>query len=250
MGPDEELSDEAPELADEAGGAPEAVEESGVEFAAGADVAMAGEAPDTDDYAMDESALKADLSNELADGAGDSASYGFESARETARFTSPADSDPDLAEASGVADDSDKYRILPGTDDGPAPSFAEESANAVDQDAAYDPEPAAEDESAYASHFDGVDSDESAATETDSGEAPAVADEAPAQLEPEPEPEPVRRAPPSRAPAASKPAPAPTPAPEPAAAGGPDDRPGQVRRSAIEEMFARAAELKNKKKKS
>ncbi len=244
MGPDEELSDEAPELADEAGGAPEAVEESGVEFAAeGADVAMAGEAPDTDEYAMDESAPKADLSNELADDAGDSASYGFEAARETARFTSPADSDPDLAEASGVADDSDKYRIIPGTDDGPAPSFAEESANAVDQDAAYDPEPATEEESAYASHFDGVDSDESSATETDPGEAPAVADEAPAQLEPEPEP--VRRAPPPKA----KPAPAPEPAPEPAATGNPDDRPGQVRRSAIDEMFARAAELKNKKKK-
>lgn len=248
MGPDEELSDEAPELADEAAGAPEAVEESGVEFAAeGADVAMAGEAPDTDDYAMDESAPKADLSNELADDAGDSASYGFEAARETARFEAPADSDPDLAEASGVADDSDKYRILPGTDDGPAPSFAEESANAVDQDAAYDPEPAAaEEESAYASHFDGVDSGEATTPEADSGEAPAVADEAPPQLEPEPEPEPepVRRAPPP-----SKAAAKPAPAPEPAAAGGADDRPGQVRRSAIDEMFARAAELKNKKKK-
>jgi hypothetical protein len=248
VGPDEELSDEAPELADEASGAPEAVEESGVEFAAGADVAMAGEAPDTDEYAMDESAPKADLSNELADDAGDSASYGFEAARETARFEGANDSDPDLAEASGVADDSDKYRIMPGTDDGPAPSFAEESANAVDQDAAYDPEPAAEEESAYASHFDGVDSDETsapeAAPEADSGEAPAVADEAPPQLEPEPEP--VRRAAPPSKPAAK---PAPAPAPEPAAAGGVDDRPGQVRRSAIDEMFARAAELKNKKKK-
>ncbi len=244
MGPDEELSDEAPELADEAGGAPDAVEESGVEFAAGADVAMAGEAPDVDEFAMDESAPKADLSNELADDAGDSASYGFEAARETARFTSPADSDPDLAEASGVADDSDKYRIIPGTDDGPAPSFAEEVAGAVDQDAAYDPEPAADsapDESAYASHFDGVDSGEDAASETDVAEAPAVADEAPA--EPEPEPEPVR---PARAAAPSRPAPAPAAEPAP---GNPDDRPGQVRRSAIDEMFARAAELKNKKKK-
>jgi hypothetical protein len=241
--PEDELADEVP-LRDENDSAegdadppPANPSDSGVDFAVG------GEAPDDDPQYADYDGPTEDLSGELADDAGQEASYGYDTAAETARFAEARAELSDLTDKAAVPDDSDQYRLSESDHGEGAVPFAEEAATTGSDDATYEPAAVADpdDSSGYSSHHPDLHSDIGAVPV----EEPASADDemGPAgRFTPveEPAPEPVR-------PAAKQPSAPPkrAPAPEPVVDNSP--KPGQVRKSAIDEMFARAAELKKHK---
>jgi hypothetical protein len=264
--PDDELSDEVP-VSDEAYEGDDAGSEA-VEYASdGSDVPIADGAPDDSDpyQYQDYQGPQEDLSQQLADDAGERASYGFDAASETARFSQR----PDLAGLKDAAsasdsDDSDKYKMSDSSV-GEAPAFAE-AAPPAGEEPSYEPPAEAltdesdpglashvpEDESGYTGEApsyaeEGAEEAQAGFTVEDDdagghvafGDAPATEEEAPvAEAEPEPEPAPPKATGKRAAPPPVPAAPAPT---------GDDNRPGQVRKSAIDEMFARAAELKRRK---
>ncbi|MCW8137655.1 MAG: hypothetical protein KIT58_01995 [Planctomycetota bacterium] len=309
MPPEDELSDEVP-LRDENEGGP-SPSDSSVDFAAddGAEVPAMGEAPETDPYAFqDYDGPTEDLSGELADDAGAEASYGYDTASETARFDRP-DIDPSLlAESAGTPDESGQYKLSPSDSSVDQGGFVEEAAVAGSSDEVYEPPVSPPDEAdAYASHHPDVAEDAEtghvsfgahAAAEVDDGytgaeaddgytgaeadagytgaeadagytgytaeddgytgaEVGAEVDEAPAAQGFSVEEDPpaaqgftVEEEAPAPAPAATRSPPPPTPpARQPTAAEKASDevRPGQVRKSAIDEMFARAAQIKREK---
>jgi hypothetical protein len=229
--PEDELADEVPLREDEYEASPEAApgpNDSGVDFAPEGD---AGAEAQDDEYR----GPVEDLSGELQEDAGDQASYGYDSASETARFDRP-DIDPNLlTDSSGAPDESDKYRLSQSDPAVAEPtSFAEEAATAPSDEATYEaPTSDAGDDDTYSSHHPDLDkasSDEMGpATEEEPAAAFTVEEE-------EPAPPPVR---PSSTASAKKPAAAAAPSNEP--------KPGQVRKSAIDEMFQRAADLKRRK---
>ncbi len=110
MGPEDELSDQAPETSDGAEVVPAGPSDSGLDFAPEG----AGDAPD--EYTPDESVPKVDLSGELAEDAGERASYGFEAASEVPAEGGQLAPDELTSMASTGADDSDRFRIpeVPG----------------------------------------------------------------------------------------------------------------------------------------
>ncbi|MBX3467540.1 MAG: hypothetical protein KF878_11680 [Planctomycetes bacterium] len=319
MPPEDELSDEVP-LRDENEGEP-SPSDSSVDFAAddGAEVPSMGEAPDVDPYAFqDYDGPTEDLSGELADDAGAEASYGYDTASETARFDRP-DIDPSLlAESAGTPDESGQYKISPSDSSVDQGGFVEEAAVAGSSDEVYEPAVSSPDESGgYASHHPDMVEDDAeaghvsfgahAAADADGGYTGAEADdgytgaeaddgytgaeadggytgaeadggytgyaahddgdagaavgaevdEAPAAQGFSVEEDPpaaqgfsVEEEAPAPAPAATRaPPPATPPARKPAAVEKASDevRPGQVRKSAIDEMFARAAQIKREK---
>lgn len=242
MPPEDELADEVP-LRDENDTAePEADAPPANPSDSGVDFAVAGEAPDDDPQYADYDGPTEDLSGMLADDAGQEASYGYDTAAETARFNDRAELS-DLTDKAAVPDDSDQYK-LSESDPGESShtSFVEEAATTgSSEETAYEPPPAGDDDGGYSSHHPDLHSDVGAAP---AYEEPATSDEMSGgytaeEPAPEPEPEPVR-------PAAKQPSAPPrrAPAPEPVVDNSP--KPGQVRKSAIDEMFARAAELKKK----
>lgn len=269
MPPEDELSDEVP-LSDENEAAASS-SDSGVHFATdGADevLPIAAEAPDEDPYAyQDYDGPTEDLASELADDAGDEASYGYDAASETARFDR-AEVDPGLlSDSVSNPDESDKYRLVQtDSSEDVAASFAEDAGAAPGDDATYEEAPVAApgdddgDGDAYASHHPDMDG---------SSDETVMADEGYAEAQPEDE-EPVAQgftveeeeAPAAQGFSVEEEAPAPAAPTSVAAssgtvsgtvtspgtdAGRDDARPGQVRKSAIDEMFARAAELKRQK---
>ena len=254
MPPEDELSDEVPLSDENEGAALTSSSDSSVDFASdGADVPITGEAPDDDPYAyQDYDGPTEDLASELADDAGDGASYGYEAAAETARFDRLADSDPGLlVENVTSPDESDKYRLVQTESSEDLTPFAEDAGAAPEEVAELSAEPRGDaDEGAdgYASHHPDMDgssdegggytgADEGGYTGADEqGPAPAqgftVEEEAPVAADDD-EAQAASAAPAERA--------------GPATATQDESRPGQVRKSAIEEMFARAAELKRQK---
>lgn len=228
MPPEDELADEVPLREDEYEASPEAPNpsDSGVDFAPEGDVAAAEQ---DDEYR----GPVEDLSAELQEDAGDQASYGYDSASETARFDRP-DIEPNLlSDSSSAPDESDKYRLSQSDPAVAEPtSFAEEASVAPSDEATYEaPTADAGDDDTYASHHPDLDapsSDELAPLEE---EAPPVAAFTVEEEEPAP--------PPSRASTSSS--------KKPAAEVSQEPRPGQVRKSAIDEMFQRAADLKRRK---
>lgn len=250
--PDDELSDEVP-VSDEAPQGDAGSE--GAEYASDAsDVPIAGEAPDdADPYQyQDYQGPAEDLSQQLADDAGDRASYGFDAASETARFSQRPDLGG-LADAASASDsdDSDKYKLSESSA-GEAPAFAEAAPPPEGgEEPAYEP-PSDESDAGLSSHvpedegYTGYSEEAAGSEETEEsghvafGDAPATAEDEEVITpipEPEPAPEPEPRSKSSgtkRAAAASAPS-------------ADEARPGQVRKSAIDEMFARAAELKRRK---
>lgn len=229
MPPDDELADEVPLRDDEYEAPPEAApnpSDSSVDFAPEGAGASAEQLDD--EYA----GPVEDLSDQLADDAGDQASYGYDSASETARFDR-TDIEPSLlSDSSSAPDESDKYRLSQSDPAVAEPtSFADDAGATPSDDATY--EPAAADvggeEDSYASHHPDLDtpsSDETSPVEEEAPVAFTIEEE-----EPAPPPRVVA------APAAKK----------PAAAVDNEPRPGQVRKSAIDEMFQRAADLKRRK---
>lgn len=260
MGPEDELSDQAPETADEAEVVPAGPSDSGLDFAP---EGAAADAPD--EYTPDENAPKVDLSGELAEDAGERASYGFEAASEVP--VQGASLPPDeLTSMASTTDDSDKFRIqdIPGASD--STGFADDAGEQPHDDT-YDPpaDEVGDDGVGYVSAARLSDSDEQAPPVEE--EAPAIADEAPAVEEAPVEevasPSPAAlsgaaelaeedevRAPPRRPDPTSGRAQRPEPAkPAPRAAEASDEpRPGQIRKSALDEIFARAAAIKKQKK--
>lgn len=230
MPPEDELADEVPLREDEYEASPEAAagpSDSGVDFAP---EGVAGAEAQDDEYR----GPVEDLSNELQEDAGDQASYGYDSASETARFDRP-DIDPNLlTDSSGAPDESDKYRLSQSDPAVAEPiSYAEDAGTAPSDDATYEPATTAEagDDDTYASHHPDLDapsSDEMSPAE----EEPAAA----FTVEEEPAP-----APPPRTATSS------TKKPAAPAQSSSEPKPGQVRKSAIDEMFQRAADLKRRK---
>lgn len=267
MPPEDELSDEVP-LSDENEAASASPSDSGVHFASdGADVPMAGEAPDEDPYAyQDYDGPTEDLTGELADDAGDEASYGYDSASETARFDRPEVDSSLLADSVNSPDESDKYRLVP-TESGEdiASSFAEDAGASPSDETVYEPPAdagdAADDGDAYASHHPDLEgsSDETAQVDDGAGYAEgadaAYTDGSYTEAQPEQaaqgfsvEEEEVPAAQGFSVEEDEAPAPAPAPPARTAKPVEPTEaRPGQVRKSAIDEMFARAAEIKRQK---
>lgn len=244
MPPEDELADEVP-LRDENDSAEAEAEPSQNPADSGVDFAVGG-APDDDSQFQDYDGPTEDLSGELADDAGAEASYGYDTAAETARFEPDRQELSDLTDNAATPDDSDQYKLSQSDPEGSQASFADDAGAAPSEDATYEPAPAAEEDPGYSSHHPDMQSEVGAVAEEAPAEEPAVAEEAPvveATPEPEPEPEPAPPPKPARASAPPKPS-RPAPAPEPVDSG---PKPGQVRKSAIDEMFARAAELKNKK---
>lgn len=229
MPPEDELADEVPIREDEYEASPEAPNpsDSGVDFAPEGDVAAAAEQDDEYRGPVE------DLSAELQEDAGDQASYGYDSASETARFDRP-DIDPSLlSDSSSAPDESDKYRLSQSDPAVAEPtSFAEEAAVAPSDDATYEaPAADANDDDTYASHHPDLD--------TPSSEELPVEEEAPVAaftVEEEPAPPPPRASASSSTSSTKKPV-----------ASTDEPRPGQVRKSAIDEMFQRAADLKRRK---
>lgn len=241
MPPEDELSDEVP-LSDENEAATSSSDSGDQYLADGSDtdLPIAGEAPDEDPYDYQAEDVPAeDLSSELAEDAGESASYGFDAASETARFDRSEVEPGLLADSVNSPDESDKYRLLSESGDDIGASFVEEATTATGQadELAYEAaatEGGAEssDDSALSSHHPDLDApftveDEAPAPDAAAAQGFTVEDDAPA-------PAPTKPAPPS------KPARPPEPRRE-------EVRPGQVRKSAIDEMFARAAELKRQR---
>jgi hypothetical protein len=226
--PEDELADEVPIREDEYEASPEAPNpsDSGVDFAPEGDVAAAEQ---DDEYR----GPVEDLSAELQEDAGDQASYGYDSASETARFDRP-DIDPSLlSDSSSAPDESDKYRLSQSDPAVAEPtSFAEEAAVAPSDDATYEAATAdVGDDDTYASHHPDLDAPSSEELAPVEEEAPVAA----FTVEEEP-------APPPRASASSS-----TSSTKKPAASSDEPRPGQVRKSAIDEMFQRAADLKRRK---
>ncbi|MCO5165323.1 MAG: hypothetical protein M9894_03020 [Planctomycetes bacterium] len=280
MPPEDELSDEVP-LRDETEGEPSPADpgDSSVDFASDADVPIAGEAPDVDPYAFqDYDGPTEDLSGELAEDAGAEASYGYDAASETERFDRAGIDPSMLAESAGTPDESGQYQLSPSDSSVDQGGFVEEVAagGSSDEQQAYEPAAAAPDESdgGYASHHPDMDEGEDPGHVAFGGHQ--AADEVPADAQEEEAPvaqgfsveeeeapvaqgfsveeeeAPVAQgftveeeeAPP---PAPTRAAPPPMPTRRPAEAEKDEVRPGQVRKSAIDEMFARAAQLKREK---
>jgi hypothetical protein len=231
------------ELSEELEGGPA---DSAVPTDSSIDLRYAGEAPEADAYEAEVAAAPRDLSG-FADDAGADASYGFDNASETARYSSE-EVQEELAEDSNLHD-SGEFNAPPG---GPG----------VDEGELSDRSPSAEDsgESLQVGSSDSLGEEELAAeVSTEDPYAPADLgeeeddDEAPRgfsfvpepEPEPEPEPAPPKAAPPKAAPAAKAP---PTtrmapPAEEDRSSSG---RPGQIGRNALDDIFSRAAKLKKK----
>ena len=262
-----------------------------------ADLRYAGEAPDVDPYEFNpEAAPNRDLSG-FQDDAGADASYGFEAASETARFSSkefqeveeelaedanlndsgeftaaaagqgvdegeltdalPSDSSENLALGGGaVAEEAPAEDLYASHADGYAAAdeggytgdegyaAADEGYAATDEGyAAADEGYAAADEGGYAAADEGyAAADEGYAAADEGGyAAEAAVEEAPTGFTVEEEPAAAAEEPPERRPT--------TRMAPPAAAEEEEDRPnrpGQIARNALDDIFARAAKLKKK----
>lgn len=193
------------------------------------DLKYSGEAPEeADAYEAEAAPVNRDLSG-FADDAGDEASYGFEAASETSRFS--------MREYQEVAEELTEDANLNDSGEYTSPFQAE----VADVGDLADAAPSGEDsgESLAMGEPEPIDAVEEAPA-TDSGfsmeEEPASEASFTVEEEPAPEPEP---APPSRPTTKMKAPPAPAPAAD-------EGRPGQIAKNALDDIFARAAKLKKK----
>lgn len=187
----------------------------------GLDLRYSGEAPEgQDEYEADSPPVSRDLSG-FAEDAGDEASYGFESASETSRYSSREfqEVQEELTEDANL-NDSGEYTS-------PFEKMPPDASDLADA--------APSSDSSEALAWGASDSsDELRAADEAPSEEPAVEEVAGFTVEEEPEPPPARGT--GRV---SKPAPASAPSDDDRGS-----RPGQIAKNALDDIFSRAAKLK------